>query len=52
MGKILSKSNKNENNTDILLYQIYLPRLHENILKYDELEFFKEITIDSSIASR
>ena len=28
------KSGKNENNTDISLGQIYLPKQHENILKY------------------
>ena len=25
---------KNENNTDILFYQIYFPKLRENILKF------------------
>ena len=34
IGK-LSKFSRKENNTDILLYQIYLPKSHENILKYD-----------------
>ncbi len=30
---------------DISLYQIYLPKLHENILKYYRLNLFKEIAI-------
>ena len=42
MGKLSSKLDKNENNTDISLHQIYLSKLHENILKY---YLFKEITI-------
>ena len=32
--KLLSKLHKNENNTDISLYQIYLPKLYENSFKY------------------
>ena len=36
---------KNENNTDISLYQIYLPNLQENILKYYWFNLFKEIFI-------
>ena len=46
MGKLLSKLCKNENNTDISLYLIYLPKLHENILKYYRLNLFKESIID------
>ena len=34
MDKLLSKLCKKENSTDISLYQIYLPKLYENILKY------------------
>ena len=34
MGKLSSKLHKTENNTDISLNQIYLPKLYENILKY------------------
>ena len=40
MGKWLSKLCRNENNTDISLYQIY-----ENILKYYKSNSFKEISI-------
>ena len=36
MGQ-LSKLCKNENNTDLPLYQMDLPKLPENILKYYEL---------------
>ena len=45
MGKLLSKLCENENNTDTSLYQVYLPKLHENILKYYRLNLFKEITM-------
>ena len=45
MSKLLSKLHKNENNTDISFYQIYLLGLHENILKYYRLNLFKGITI-------
>ena len=45
MAKLSSKLWKNENNTDISLYRIYLPKLHENILKYYRLNLFKEIAI-------
>ena len=31
----LSKLHKNKNNADISLYQIYLLKFHESILKYD-----------------
>ena len=31
IGKLSSTLRKNENNTDISLYQIYLPKLNENI---------------------
>ena len=41
----LFKLRKNENNTDISLYLIYLPKLYENILKYYRLNSFKEISI-------
>ena len=41
----MSKLCKNENNIDISLYQIYLPKWHENIMKYYRLNSFKEITI-------
>ena len=34
MSKLSCKLSKNENNTDISLYQIYLPTLYENNLKY------------------
>ena len=33
MGKLSSKLLKNENNVDISLYQIYLLKLHLEILK-------------------
>ena len=46
IGKFLSKLCKNENNTNISLYQIYLPKLQENILKYYRFNLFKEIAID------
>ena len=45
MGKLSSKLRKNENNTDISFYQIYLPKLYENIFKYYRLNLFKEMTI-------
>ncbi len=45
MSKLSSKLRKNENNTDISFYQIYLPKLHKNILKYYRLNLFKEIAI-------
>ena len=44
MGQLLSKSRQIETNDSISLYQIYLPKLHENILKYSRLNLFKEIT--------
>ena len=43
MGKVLSKFHKNENNTEASLYKLYLPKLHENILKYYWSKLFKEI---------
>ena len=45
MSKLLSKLCKNENNTDISLYQTYLQKFHKNILRYNRLNLFKEITI-------
>ena len=45
MGKLsskLSKKKKKENNISVLLYQLYLPRFHENLLKYCRLFLFKE----------
>ena len=45
MHKLLTKLHKNENDFDISLYQIYLPKLHENILKNYSFNGFKEITI-------
>ena len=44
MDKLSYKLRKNEDKTDISLYQIYQPELHENILKY-RLNLVKEITI-------
>ena len=41
----MGKSHKNENNPCISLDQIYLPKFHENILKYYKLDLFKEIAI-------
>ena len=41
MGK-LSAYSKNENSTDISLYRMYLPKLLENILKFN---LFKDIAI-------
>ena len=41
-----SKFDKHENNTDIPFCQIYLPKLLENILKYERLNIFKEIPIN------
>ena len=43
MGQLF-KLYKNENNTDISLYHVYILKLHENILKYHRLDLFKEIT--------
>ena len=45
MDKLPSKFYKNENNTDISLYQLYLSKLNENILKYERWNLFKEINI-------
>ena len=45
MGKPSSKLRKNENNTDSRFYQIYLPKLHEKVLKYYRLDLSKEIAI-------
>ena len=36
---------KNENSINISLHQIYLPKLHENILKYYGLNWVKDIAI-------
>ena len=44
--KLSSKLRQNKNNTNSSLYQIYLPKLHGNFLKYYRLDLFKEITID------
>ena len=38
MGQVSSKLHKNENTTDMSFYQIYLPKLHENIFKYHRLK--------------
>ena len=45
MCKLSSKLRGNENNSDILIYQLYLLKLHENVLKYYRLDLFEEITI-------
>ena len=45
MSKLSCKLHKNENNLDISFYQIYLPKLLKNILKYYWLNLFKEIAI-------
>ena len=46
VGELWSKLHKkNKNDTNISLYQIYLPKLHGNILKYYESNLFKEIPI-------
>ena len=45
MGQLSSKLYKNKNNTDISLYEMYKPKLHDNILKYYRLNLFKEIAI-------
>ena len=45
IDELSSKLHKNGNNYDISLYQIYLPKLYENILKYYRLNLFKEIPI-------
>ena len=45
MGQLLSKLCKNEKITDISFYQMHLPKLLENILKYYRLNSFKEIAI-------
>ena len=45
MGILLFELRKNENNTDVSLYQTYSLKLHENILKYYKLDLFKEIDI-------
>ena len=45
MSQLLSKLDKNENNANISLYQIYLPKLYLNFWKYYGLNLFKEIAI-------
>ena len=45
MGKLLTKLSKNKNKTNISLYQIYLTKLHEKILKHNRLNLFKEIAV-------
>ena len=45
MGKLLAKLCKNENNTDISLYHMYLSKSYENILLLYRLNSFKEIAI-------
>ena len=45
MGELLSKLYKKENNIEISLYEIYLLKLHENILKYKRLNSFTEVAI-------
>ena len=40
MGRLSSALHKNENNTDIPFYLVYLRKLHENILKYYWLNLF------------
>ena len=45
MGRLLTKLHKNEKNTDISLYEIYLPKFHINVLKYYRLKLFKKIAI-------
>ena len=52
MRKLSSKLRKNENNIDISLYQIRLPKVHENILKYYRLNLFKQISLASITDSR
>ena len=52
MGKLSSKLRKKENNTDISLYQIYLLKLHENILEYYTLNSFKKSLLDSTTVYR
>ena len=44
-GKLLSKLYKMKKSSDILICQVYLPKLHENVLKYYRLNLFKEIAI-------
>ena len=51
-GKLSSKLCKSINNTDISFYQIYLPKLHENILKYYWINLFKKLTLASTSTSR
>ena len=40
MGQQSPKLHKNEKNTNISHNQMYLPKLHENILKYYRLNLF------------
>ena len=47
MDQLSSKICRKEKNTDISLYQIYLSKLHESILKYYRLNLFQEIAINS-----
>ena len=44
MGKLTSQLCKNEINANISFYHSCLPKLHENILEYYQLNVFKEIT--------
>ena len=52
MGKLTSTSRKNENNTDISVYLIYLRKLHTDTRKIYGFNFFEEIAIGFTIASR
>ena len=44
-SKLSSKIHKNENKSDISLYQVYLPKSSENIFKYYRLDLYNEIRI-------
>ena len=41
MGKLISNFHKNKNNTDMLVYQIYLPNLHANVMKRSGFDLLK-----------
>ncbi len=45
MAKFMSTLHKNENNADISFDQIYLPKLHENTLKFYRLSFSTRIAL-------
>ena len=51
MGKLSSKLRENENKTNVPIYQIYLPKLHENIFNWYRLNSFNKSPLASTTVS-